>query len=91
MIKPLQHKFPAPTGWLISPKKNFVLFFINDPKSHVTFPDVLTQLWHCTMEGIPTQLMNTKRLDLENAIDNWTELITHGWELIEHQINNDSA
>ena len=91
MIESVQKTHPTPTGWLISPTKNFVLFFIRDPKSQMSFPDVMTQLWFCTIEGIPTRLKNTRKIDLESAIETWTELITNGWELVEHQINEDAA
>ena len=51
----------------------------------------MTQLWFCTIEGIPTQLKNTRRMDLERILETATELITNGWELIEYQINGDAA
>ena len=91
MIEPVQKILSTPTGWLISPTRNFVLFFIRDPKSKMSFPDVITQLWFCTIEGTPKRLKNTRRMDLESAIETWTELITNGWELVEHQINKDAA
>ena len=80
-----------PTGWLVAPKKDQVLLFIKEPKSRITFPEVITQLWYCTSKGIPTHLKNTRRMDLESAIETWTELITNGWELVEHQIHKDVA
>ena len=60
-------------------------------KSQINFPDVMTQLWYCTIEGIPTKLKNTRRMDLDSARETWRELITNGWESIEHQINEDAA
>ena len=91
MIEPIRRSLPTPTGWLVSPTRDLVLFFIRDPKSHMSFPNVITQLWYCTVEGIPTQLKNSRRIDLESAIETWTELITNGWELVEHQINEHVA
>ena len=91
MIKPKRQALHAPAGWLVSPTRDFVLFFIRDPKSRISFPDVMTQLWYCTVEGIPTRLKNTRRMDLESAIETWTELITNGWQLLEHQITEDAA
>tara|TARA_B100000700_G_C14327902_1_gene526776 strand:- start:108 stop:338 length:231 start_codon:yes stop_codon:yes gene_type:complete len=76
---------------LISPARDFVLFFIEDPKSKRSFPAVINQLWHCTIEGVPTQLKNSRSMDLESSIETGTELITNGWELVEHQINEDAA
>ena len=60
MIEP---ELPTVIGWLISPTKDFILFFIKEPKSHKSFPDVMTQLWCCTIEGIPTRLKNTRKID----------------------------
>ena len=91
MIKTAQKAMHSPSGWLVSPTRDFILFFIKDPKSQIYFPDVMTQLWFCSIEGIPTRLKNTRRMDLESAIETWTELITNGWELVEHQINEDAA
>ncbi len=52
---------------------------------------MITQLWYCNIEGSPTRLKNTRRMDLDSAIETWTELITNGWEIVEHQINEDAA
>jgi len=57
----------------------------------MSFPDVITQLWYCTIEGIPSQLKNTRRIALENAIETWTELITNRWQLVENLINKDAT
>ena len=90
MTDSMQRSLATPAGWLVSPQKDKILFFIRDPKSSMSFPDVITQLWYCTMEGIPTKLKNTRKMDLENAIETWTELITNGWELIDNQLNNNA-
>ena len=60
---------------------------IRDTKSQMSSPGIMTQLWYCTIEGIPTRLKDTRRMGLESAIETWTELITNGQEVIEHQIN----
>ena len=80
-----------PAGWLVAPTRDRVLLFTRDSKSPMTFPDVITQLWYCNIEGIPIQLKNTRRIDLESAIETWTELITNGWELGKHPINLNAA
>tara|TARA_Y100001968_G_C18893324_1_gene497271 strand:+ start:344 stop:544 length:201 start_codon:yes stop_codon:yes gene_type:complete len=66
---------------------------MRDPKSQIIFsPDVTTQFWHCTIEeSSPTQLKNTRRMDLASAIDTWTEIMTNGWDLVEHQIHENAA
>ena len=82
---------PTPSGWLINPEKKLVLFFIRDPKSLMRMPNVITQLWHSTAEGIPTRLKNTRKVDLASAVETWNELLSNGWKLVEHQINKDAA
>ena len=54
-------------------------------------PNVMTQLWHITEEGMPTKLRNTRRLDYRNALETWHEIQSRGWQLIERQINNYAA
>ncbi len=78
----------TPTGWLVAPNRNFCLFFIRDPKSTMVIPNVFTQLWHCTKDGIPTKLKNTRRIDYESAFETWHELLSNNWELIEQPIND---
>tara|TARA_Y100001968_G_C19431280_1_gene757162 strand:+ start:845 stop:1150 length:306 start_codon:yes stop_codon:yes gene_type:complete len=91
IIKSLENAAPSPTGWLISPTSGFILFFRRDLKSPINFPNKITQLWYCTSRGTPTRLKHTRRMDLESAIETWNELITNGWELVEHQINEETA
>ena len=91
MNQPAREALPTPAGWLVSPDRGFCLFFIRDPKSVMVAPTVLTQLWHCTEKGIPTQLKNTRRLDYESAHETWNELLSNDWELVEHQINDAAA
>tara|TARA_Y100001968_G_scaffold135389_1_gene123510 strand:- start:590 stop:958 length:369 start_codon:yes stop_codon:yes gene_type:complete len=88
MNQPVREALPTPAGWLVAPTKDFCLFFIRDPKSVMVAPSVLTQLWYSTKEGIPTKLKNTRRLDYESAHETWNELLSHKWQLIEHQIND---
>ena len=82
---------PTPTGWLIHPERKRVLFFIRDPKSLMRMPKVITQLWYSTEEGIPTRMKNNRTMELEDAVETWNELLSNGWELVEHQINEDTA
>ena len=57
----------------------------------MSFLDVMTQLCFCSIEGISTRLKNTRRIDLKSAIETWTELLNHRWELIKQQINDNAA
>lgn len=82
---------PTPSGWLMHPEQKLVLFFIRDPKSLMRMPKVITQLWYATSEGVPTRIKNTRTMDLENATETWNELLCNGWELVEHQVNEDAA
>ena len=54
-------------------------------------PKVITQLWYATDEGIPTQIKNTRTMDIEDANETWFELLSNGWQVVEHQINEDAA
>ena len=91
MTEELGRAVPTPSGWLMHPEQKLVLFFIRDPKSLMRFPKVITQLWHATSEGIPTRIKNTRTMELEDANETWFELLSNGWELVEHQINEDAA
>ena len=87
MNEPVREMKATPSGWLVAPAKDFCLLFIGDPKSEMAFPTVFTQLWHCTEDGVPTRLKNTRRLDYQSSYETWNELIGNGWELVEHQFN----
>ena len=82
---------PTPSGWLMHPEQKLVLFFIRDPKSLMRMPKVITQLWYSTKDGVPTRIKNTRKMELEEAVETWNELLSNGWELVEHQINEDAA
>ena len=91
MSPQFRREIPTPTGWLINPERKRVLFFIRDPKSLLRVPKVITQLWYSTEEGIPTRIKNTRIIKLQDALETWNELLNNGWELVEHQINEDAA
>ena len=87
MNQPIREALTTPIGWLVAPTRDFCLFFIRDPKSLMVAPTVYTQLWHCNEDGTPTKLKNTRKLDYEGAHETWQELLSHDWELVEHQFN----
>ena len=91
MTEPVREALLTPTGWLVSPTREFCMFFIRDPKSAMASPTVLTQLWFCLEDGTPTKLKNTRRLDYQSAHETWNELLSQDWKLVEHQINEDAA
>ena len=43
-------------GLFVSPTRDFCLFFIPDPKSQMSIPSVISQLWYCCMEVMPNKL-----------------------------------
>ena len=88
MNQPIREAIPTPTGWLVSPTREFCMFFIRDPKSEMAFPRVYTQLWYCLEDGTPTKLKNTRIIDLESTIETQRELITQDSEPMKHQIND---
>ena len=88
MTAEFEQPLPTATGWLIHPESKRVLFFIRDPKSLMRAPKVITQLWYSTNEGIPTQIKNIRTMELKDAVETWNELLSNGWELVEHQIND---
>ena len=87
MNQPARKALPTPSGWLVAPARNFCFLFVRDLKSPIVSPTVFTQLWYCTREGIPTRLKNTRKLDYQSSYETWNELISNGWELVEHQFN----
>ncbi len=91
MNQPIRKALPTPTGCLVAPSRDFCLFFIRDPKSVMVAPTVFTQLWYCTVKGMPIKLKNTRRLDYESAHETWNELLSNDWKLVEHQINDSAA
>tara|TARA_Y100001968_G_scaffold129094_1_gene117860 strand:+ start:454 stop:762 length:309 start_codon:yes stop_codon:yes gene_type:complete len=87
MLEPAREIRQATSGWLVAPARDLCMVFIFDQKSAMAFPNVFTQLWFCTKEGVPTRLKNTRKLDYHSSFETWNELINNGWELIEHQFN----
>ena len=83
-----QYQHKQERQWLLM---RVLSIFFRDPKSQMNFSNVITQLWYCTIEGIPTRVKNTTRLNLESAIKTWMKLITNRWELVEHWNNYNTA
>ena len=80
MYESIRKTLPKIAGWLDAPTRNFCLFFILDPKSAKSFSGLMSQLWFCTLEGIPTSFKNPRKMDLDCASETWSELINNGWE-----------
>ena len=76
---------PSPVGWLVSPEGRLALFFVIDPKSAISMPRVITQLWYAK-NGIPARVKNIRRVDLESAQETWSELLSKGWVLDQNQL-----
>ena len=88
MNQPIREAISIPAGWLLSPTREFCMFFILDPKSKMASPRVCKQLWYCLDDGTPTKLKNTRRLDYESPVETWYELQSQDWELMEHQVSD---
>ena len=91
MNQRIREALPTPARWLVSPTREFFMFFIRDHKSKMAFTRVYTQLWYCHGDGTPTKLKNTRRIDLQSAIKTWHELLTQDWKLMEHHISDAAA
>ncbi len=69
---------PSPSKWLINPeKKKRVLFFIRDPQSLMRMPQLTSQHWYSTDEGILTRIKNTRTMELENAVLIWNKFLNN--------------
>ena len=55
------------------------MFFIFDPKSLMSPPSVMTQLWYCTEKEMPTKLKKIRRLKYKNAQETLHKLQSDGW------------
>ena len=75
MNQPIREALPTPKGWLVPPTRDFCLFFIRYTKSEMAFPRVYTKLWYYLEDDTPSKLKNTRRIDLESAIETWHELL----------------
>jgi len=80
--KDFQLEAMIPNGWLVDPKGKCLLLFRKDPKSLQRLPKVLMDKWDATSEGTPSQFRNSRKVDLEPAIETWDELIEHGWRFV---------
>tara|TARA_Y100001968_G_C19362267_1_gene720469 strand:- start:988 stop:1260 length:273 start_codon:yes stop_codon:yes gene_type:complete len=85
MVDHLNYKsIPTPAGWIVSPRRDYALFFVREPQSVKSLPKITTELWY-TKNGMPTRFKNTRIIDLESAIETWNELISNGWRLFEYE------
>ncbi|WP_269622628.1 DUF1651 domain-containing protein [Prochlorococcus marinus] len=76
-----------PEGWLIDPKRKWLLLFRKDPASLQRLPKVFMDKWESTSLGSPSTFKNRRKVDLTPAIETWNELIDNGW--IQVEFNDD--
>tara|TARA_Y100001970_G_C14230833_1_gene858521 strand:+ start:386 stop:682 length:297 start_codon:yes stop_codon:yes gene_type:complete len=76
--------FSAPNGWLLDPKKRFLIHFIVNRNSSNKIETVLTQLWYASELLTPNRLKNTRNLNLRESCETWNELVSNGWKFVEY-------
>ena len=69
-----------PEGWLINPRKTCLLRFFKDPMSLQRLPKVYMDKWSVTRSGTPHNFINRRKVQLDPALETWSELILNGWE-----------
>ena len=79
-----------PEGWLINPSKTLLLRFHKDPTSLQKLPKIYMDKWSVTSKGTPLNFINRRKVELNPALETWTELTLNGWENLEQQFG-DSA
>ena len=80
-----------PEGWLLDPKGKWLLLFHQDPMSLKRINVFYMDKWNVSPVGTPNTFINRRKVQLEPAVETWNELPNNGWELVEHQINDDAA
>ncbi len=75
-----------PEGWLINPSKTCLLRFFKDPMSLQRLPKVYMDKWSVTSAGTPLSFINRRKVQLNPALETWSELILNGWERLGPQL-----
>tara|TARA_Y100001968_G_C19148818_1_gene615121 strand:+ start:444 stop:713 length:270 start_codon:yes stop_codon:yes gene_type:complete len=75
----------VPEGWLINPSKTCLLRFHKDPISLQRLPKVYMDKWSVTLSGTPLRFINRRKVQLDPALETWSELIFNGWEKLDNQ------
>ena len=74
-----------PEGWLLDPNGRWLLHFHKDPISWKRWPKFYLDKWSIPSRGTPYNLKNRRKVELEPAIETWTELIQNGWREVDDQ------
>ena len=69
----------TPSGYLLNPAGNRLIFFDRFKKSRKSNIKVLTHLFYTNHLGEPAGLKNTRLLDVDCANETWNELVANGW------------
>ena len=77
-----------PSGWLIDPNKKWLLLFHKDSKSLNILPNIYIDKWEVSANGCPKRFINRRKVELEPAIETWTELTHNGWIYLNHQFEH---
>ena len=71
-----------PTGWLLNPKSDLLIFFESYKKSLSNNLKVYTHLFYANELGEPAQLKNSRLHSIECACETWDELVSEGWQIV---------
>ena len=74
-----------PTGWLLNPKSDLLIFFESYKKSKSNNLKVYTHLFYTNELGEPTQLKNSRLHSIECACEIWNELISGDWQIVTNK------
>ncbi len=74
-----------PDGWLIEPNSKWLLLFHKDRKSLNRITTIYIDKWEVSKNGTPSRFVNRRKVQLEPAIETWTELMNNGWQNIQHK------
>ncbi len=71
-----------PEGWLMDPHGRWLLLFQKDPISSERFPTIYIDKWSVSDTGTPKFFKNRRKVELEPALETWSELRQNGWALV---------
>ncbi len=76
----------TPSGFLLNPEGNRLIFFNRWKKSRTNNIKVYTHLFYANSRGEPDGLKNTRLIDLNCARETWDELVNNGWIVMDFNL-----
>ncbi len=74
-----------PEGWLLDPCGRWLVLFHKDPMCWERWPKFYMDKWIASETGTPQSLRNSRKVELQPALETWNELIQNGWKQINVQ------